>query len=322
MSVVRSTLVIAAVTLLATPGCHAPRATRRPAPSPSLSRATYTSTMVDIRTTLGRALIGIETRGVAREIRSSTCNATSCMRCELAGLSDAPGAMPDEVIDPATLRAIKVAFDRYPSDVLEASKIRRVALCRQLVDEAGTPVAGAADLVGHRMFINLAGFFGRPYDLDDAPTAADIVHHELYHLFEFAVMSDIAIDDVAWRAQNPAGFRYAKAEAGARRPFGFVNAYATTNDYEDRASVFELLMARPETLCEMAKDDSIVREKTRLVWERTAIVTGEAFLRQRAPCVTWIAPRTPRVLPARPYVKPVLRGAPAPAWLERPSRAR
>jgi len=312
-------MLAVAVVLL---GCHAPRVTLRAAPSPLL--ATYTSTMVDVRTTLGRALIGVETRGVASEIRSATCTAgstTSCTRCDLVGPNDAPDAVPDEVIDPAMLLDIKAAFDRYPSDVLETSKIRRVALCRRLVDSTGARVAGLADLASHRMFINLESFLGRPYDPEGPQTTADIVHHELFHLFEFEVMYDIAVDDVAWRAQNPAGFQYATPEAGTPRPFGFVNSYATTNDREDRASVFELLMARPDELCEIAKDDPIVREKAQLVWERTAIVTGEAFLRRRAPCVTWIAPRTPRVMPEVPYIEPQLRRASDREWLVPPTLA-
>jgi len=265
--------------------------------------ATYTSTMVDVRSTLGRALIGVETQGIDRELRTAPCGEPSapqgsCAHCELAAATDA--------IDLATLDAIRTAIDRYPTSVLEASKIQHVALCRTLYEEPHNPLAGTVDLANHRMLVSLEAFVGKPYDPTRAVTADAIVHHELYHLLEWEVMHDIMIDDVAWRAQNPAGFAYHKPAQGETRQFGFVDTYASTNDLEDRASVFELLMARPDDLCAIAKDDPIVRAKTSLLWGRLAIAVGDDFLRRRASCVTWIEPARPPAVVERP-APPVLR---------------
>ena len=100
-----------------------------------------------------------------------------------------------------------------------------------------------------------------------------------------------------WRGLNPAGFEYKQPAAGERQ-FGFVNAYASANDFEDRASTFQWLMARPEQLCEIAKGDEIVRAKVNLLWSRIASVVGDDFLRKRAACVTWIEPIKPPVIGA------------------------
>ena len=69
---------------------------------------------------------------------------------------------------------------------------------------------------------------------------------------------------------------------------------------EDRASVFEYLMSHADRLCEYAKADPIIAEKTKLVWRRMAAVGGDAFLRRQAPCIDWveIGPR-----PAKPALR-------------------
>lgn len=314
----RSALLIVAIV-----GCTAPL--RRVPVEPRFPVvATYTQTMVDVRSTLGRALIGVETEGIDRELRTAPCDdpdalRSSCAHCELAAATDA--------IDLPTLDAIRAAIDRYPTRVLEASKIEHVALCRTLYEEPHSVLAGTVDLANHRMLVSLESFVGKPYDPARSTTVDDIVHHELYHLLEWEVMHDIMIDDVAWRAQNPVGFAYHKPAAGETRSFGFVNTYAATNDYEDRASVFELLMGRPDQLCAIAKDDPIVRAKTSLLWERLAIVVGDDFLRRRASCVTWIEPARPLPVVERPAPRPALPWSHAPAhpaqrWLAPPVRPR
>lgn len=282
-------------------GCSTPqRMTRREPVWPVV--ASYTSTMVEVRTTLGRALIGVEVKGIDRELRTSPCDDPgstlhACAHCELADAAD--------VADLAMLEAIKTAADRYPTSVLDASKIQHVALCRKLYEEPNDALAGTVDLDNHRLFLSLDQFLGKRYDPQRSTTVEDIFHHELYHLLEFELMRDVITDDAVWRAQNLAGFGYKKPADGAQRPFGFVNTYATTNDYEDRASVFQMLMARPDDLCALAQDDPIIRAKIRLLWERVAIVVGDEFLRGRAACVSWVEPARPPAV-ERPTSLPTL----------------
>ena len=288
---VRITLLVVAIL-----GCQAPpRITLREPAFPMF--ATYAEAMVDVRSTLGRALIGVEMRGIDVELRTSLCDnsyspRSACAHCELASASD--------VHDLALLEALKTAVDRYPTSVLEASNIQHVALCRELYEEPHDTLAGTVDLAEHRLFVSIDDFIGKPYDPLRPRTIEDIFHHELYHLLEHEVIHDVITDDAVWRAQNLAGFAYHKPVPGEDRPFGFVNNYATTNDYEDRASVFQFLMARPADLCALAQDDPIIRAKTNLLWGRLAIALDDAFLRRRASCVTWLEPAKPPAAVERP----------------------
>lgn len=228
----------------------------------------YNTRIVSLRTSLGRAVIDLEARGVDRVITSAS------MRCTLAGNSRA--------IDGAALEAVVSAFDRYPSEVLQAASIEHVALCRRI--DGQPDIAGSADLHARRMMINLDPFANKHYDVFGAVTAEDIVHHELYHLLESQLMPEVMTDDPAWPAFGYTG-------AFQQKQPGFVNTYATTAAVEDRASVFEYVMARPDELCELARSDEVLRKKVGIVWHRAAQATGDAFLRARAACVDWIDPR-------------------------------
>jgi hypothetical protein len=102
-------------------------------------------------------------------------------------------------------------------------------------------------------------------------------------------MPDQVDDDPEWRQQNPFGFEYLGVAA---KQAGFVDSYAATNAVEDRASVYQYMMARPDELCEIAQKDPIVRTKSTIIWHRVAAVAGDGFLRARASCIDWIdAPR-------------------------------
>lgn len=247
--------------------------------------ASYNSRVVALRTTLGRAAIGLELRGSRTEIRTSTCTdeaarreQVGCVRCELAGESDA--------LDEQALDALRVAFDRYPASFLVASHIEHVALCRHIeyediVREFGT--AGTVDYLQRRLFISVESFLGRAYDGHADFTVEDIVHHELFHLIEFEHMRD-EMSDPEWRLENPLGFEYRGMAPGDTRPAGFVNAYAATNEIEDRASTFQYLMARPAELCELAATDAAVKAKAKLIWSRVARLDGDSWLRARSLC--------------------------------------
>jgi hypothetical protein len=267
-------------------GCGMARPTREPilpeleAPSP-----TWSSRIVALRTTLGRSVIRLEVRGANEVLRGSACDEpvasrvqAGCVRCELAGEA--------EPLDSAVLEALKTSFDRYPTDVLDATHIEKVALCRSLTydDFPDTHAIGTVDLHERRLFVSVAPFLDATYDPTGPVTTEDIVHHELFHLFEFERMGGVYQDDPEWRLQNPLGFSYdAAGEQAPRRP-GFINPYASTAEIEDRASIYQYLMARPDELCEVAASDPVVRAKTRLVWARVAAITDVAFLRGRAGC--------------------------------------
>jgi hypothetical protein len=247
--------------------------------------ASYNSRVVALRTTLGRAAIRLEMRGAVDAIRTSTCTdadaqreQAGCVRCDLADESDH--------LDEAALDAMRVAFDRYPSSFLIASKIENVALCKHIeytdvVREFGT--AGTVDYKQRRLFISTEPFIGRVYDGEGDFTVEDIVHHELFHLIEYVHMRG-EMSDPEWRLENPLGFEYHDGAVKAPRHAGFVNAYAATNEIEDRASTYQYLMARPAELCELEKTDATVKAKAQLIWSRVAKLDGDAWLRARAKC--------------------------------------
>ncbi len=263
------------------------RPTREPilpeleAPAPT----TWNSRVVALRTTLGRSAIRLEVRGTNDVLRGSTCDEptatrvqSGCVRCELAGET--------EPLDSAVLDAVKASFDRYPTPVLDATHIDKVALCRSLSydDFPDSRVIGTVDLRERRLFVSVAPFMNTEYDATGPVTTEDIVHHELFHLMEFERMGGVYQDDPEWRLQNPIGFVYDAAGEQAPRRAGFINPYASTNEIEDRASIYQYLMARPEELCELMRTDDVVRAKTRLVWTRIAAITEDTFLRERAAC--------------------------------------
>jgi hypothetical protein len=270
---------------------HAP-----PARSAPPAASTYTSAMVAIRTSLGRAAIGLDLEGSEPELRTSPCDdpsapRSSCAHCALVAAGD------DFTLDLDVLHAIKAAFDRYPTRVLDTTKIQRVALCTRLYEEPDDRIAGTVDPARHLMLVSVEQFAGRRYLQPQTSSPEDLVHHELYHLLEAELLPGIVDDDPPWRAINSPEFDYhgfvhdsAHASVAGAPPPGFVNSYATTNAAEDRASVFQLLMAQPAALCKLAASDPAIRDKVRLLWRRVAAVVDDGFLRRRAACAIELAP--------------------------------
>lgn len=80
------------------------------------------------------------------------------------------------------------------------------------------------------------------------------LHHELYHYIE-KYMYYKGANYTTWNTLNPENFRYGAAStslsyANTNNPnASFVNTYAQTDEYEDRASTFEYLMAQSEAGC-------------------------------------------------------------------------
>lgn len=255
---------------------------------PTLARDdTYHTRVADLRTTLGRAGIALRTGDLDPTFATRDCDAPgaggTCVRCELA----------DERtrVDGAVFEATTRAFSRYPTAALEAARIDYVAICRDIVyAQAGEPhhPAGLADVRGRGMLISLAYFLDGADAARGSLTAEDIAHHELFHLLEYARMPDEVADDPQWNLHNPVGFAYGDEDAAAGRQPGFINFYAMTNPVEDRASVFQYLMASPDELCALARTDDAVRAKAAIIWRRVARLVDARFLRERARCVDWV----------------------------------
>jgi len=241
-----------------------------------------------LRATLARDGIQLDTQPVIRTCEEPTPD-RDCARCDVATVLDQ--------IEPELVDAMAIAFARYPTSVRKAARIEHVAFCRAITYEGNRDhgPAGLADPSAHRVFISVEYFRrirGDDFTIDDA------VHHEMFHLLDFAALGASASGDSEWGALNPPGFAYLGEGKGepadeTRRPRGFVNNYAQTNEVEDRASTFEYIMVRPEELCERAARDPLLAKKVRLLWQRVKRIEGADKLGVTAPCVKPTKPTKP-----------------------------
>lgn len=242
----------------------------RAAPSPELVQSAdlmdpvaYDQHTASLRATLGRNHIELDAGPVVRSCAPHH-GVDDCVRCEVANRQDTSG------IDPDMIDAVAIAFARYPANVLSAALLEHVSLCRKIRydHDQGPNPSGIAIIDDKRLMISIETVRG---DF----TLEQIVHHEMFHLIDHAMLGAKAYDDHEWHALNPPTFAYADpaAETPARPP-GFVDNYATTNELEDRASVYELIMGQPQALCEIMATDPLVRAKVKTIRTRVARIMG------------------------------------------------
>jgi hypothetical protein len=251
-----------------------------PEPPDLIDASTFTTRVASLRATLARSKVALDTAPVI-----SSCGVhhgiDDCLRCELAGRTDTSG------VDPDLIDAVAIAFAHYPTAVLRAAHLDHVALCRRIAydhshdepDPAGVAIYG-----DQRLMISLALFSATAHERYGSFSIEQVVHHELFHMLDRATQGAAVEDDRAWHALNPPRFVYADSRhrapalLTASRPAGFVDAYSTTNELEDRASVYEYMMGQPEALCALARVDPIVAAKAKLVRSRVAAIVGDSRL--------------------------------------------
>ena len=255
--------------------------------------ADFVASSKRLRATLARDNIVLDTVPVMRTCEVPTAD-RDCARCDVVTVLDQ--------IEPELIDAMALAFARYPTSMRKAARLEHVAFCRAIVYEQGSDhgPAGLADPAEHRVYISVE-YFRTPHS---GFTISDAVHHEVFHLLDFATLLGArATEDTEWRKLNAPGVAYRGKhdETETQRPAGFVNAYALTNEVEDRASTFEYLMVRPEELCDMAERDPVLANKVRLVYERVMRVDGADKLGIRAPCAVKPSKKgKPKRAPQRP----------------------
>jgi hypothetical protein len=143
---------------------------------------------------------------------------------------------------------------KYPPDFVESARIESIFLCKNLYRNS-IPVAGLADIENQVMYLDLIDLLARP----DAFPA--LFHHELFHMADPGHMSE-------WTALNKPGFRYIGVlQTGPYDGIenvsmeGFLNQYAKSNVWEDRAEIFMFMMAKPGRLSQRASNDPIIARK-------------------------------------------------------------
>ena len=256
------------------------------APTSLIDDSVFATKVAGLRATLARHAVQIDTVPPVIDSCAIDPDRRNCVRCEVATRANTAG------IDPDLIDGVSIAFGAYPPALIQTARLEHVALCRTIrivgEDEARPP-AGVAIVEQHRLLISIEQFSeGAPAYKDFS--VQQVVHHEVFHLFDAATAPDLfGTTDRTWHAMNPRGFAYHDPAIRTEiRPTGFVNHYATTNEQEDRASVFEFLFGQPTVLCEIAHRDPAVAAKATAVWKRVAKVSGDKLLRQHAPCVDWI----------------------------------
>jgi hypothetical protein len=282
----------------------------QPDPIGVIDAETYTARVGSLRATLARSHIELDDRPVA-PFCGLHHGIDDCLRCEVASRADTSG------IDPDMIDAIAIAFARYPSTVLIASRLEHVTLCRQIRydHDHGVDPAGLASFDEARLFVSIEYFSDKAHEHYGDFTIEQIVHHELFHMLDHAAHGEAVYADREWEALDPPAFAYRDpADLDSPRPAGFVNSYATTNELEDRASTFEFLMGQSAKLCAIAAVDPIVAAKARMVWSRVGKLVGDRQLPPEAQCLN----RKPAV-PAKP-TRPLKPSRPTKPRLQLPTK--
>ena len=158
------------------------------------------------------------------------------------------------------LSATLAVLGRYPKTFFERSKMRFLVVCGALsAADGGRPgaIPNAAlgvlvmDLSYRR---SLAGYRAG-------------LHHELYHMFDYAL--DGGFVDPDWARLNPLGFRYrghgrlyrnASSQLGSGGR-GFVTEYAQAAVEEDKAELVRALITEAKKTKQLARQDAILRQK-------------------------------------------------------------
>ncbi len=259
------------------------------APPPAAPPSVFATRVATLRATLARSHVDLDSVPVI-----STCGdhhgIEDCYRCEIA--RDEAG------VDPDMVDAVAIAFAHYPSSVLAAAHLAHVSLCKSIhFDHAHgdqPDPAGLASYGDARLMISIDGGYRGEFSIEQ------VVHHEIFHLIDRATNGEKVNSDTAWHALNPPRFAYRDPAPVGHRPPGFVNSYATTNELEDRATVFEYMMGQPDALCALAAADPLVAAKAKLVRDRVAKLLGDQRLphcaRKPPKKVVPLAPRPPSIL--------------------------
>ena len=126
----------------------------------------------------------------------------------------------------------------YPEDFFREIRRGGYPLTIHLIKRYSTAnVTGVTDSSNRKVSISIA----TDYDL------ADSIHHELYHYIEKYIFT-FGFRFTSWDTLNPLGFTYGTVNSSysyattySENAY-FVNNYAQTDQYEDRASTFEYMM--------------------------------------------------------------------------------
>lgn len=151
----------------------------------------------------------------------------------------------DETISQQALVNLNLALSLYPNGFFQEIKNKGYPITFYLVKcYSAEDVTGVTDSSNKNIVISIA----TDYDF------IDTFHHEVYHYIE-KYMITLGATFTSWGTLNPVGFNYGTIDSkySYARTFSadsfFVNSYAMTDQYEDRASTFEYMMKGSKASC-------------------------------------------------------------------------
>lgn len=171
---------------------------------------------------------------------------------------------PIHGVRPETGRLMKAAavvtreLGRYPASFLRKVRLAGIVLTEDL-SEAETPIPSLPNIGGLLL-------------LDVSSVESDLVrglHHEIFHFFDLADDGTVSMDR-SWDALNTPGFVYGSGGRTLRGAWaalpspdivGFVSAYATSANEEDKAETFAFAIARAPLVRDRVRSDTVLRAK-------------------------------------------------------------
>lgn len=193
--------------------------------------------------------------------------ATRDFRMELPN-GPVKGAAPDKNRSAAATGILRRELARYPSGFFTKVNLAGVVIAGDLV-ENDTPIPSLPNVA--RLLL---------LDVDAAEIdLVRAIHHEIWH---FADLADDGVlsPDPKWRVLNPPGTFYGAGGRSLRGTWaakpatdlpGFVSAYATAGDEEDKAETFAFVVTRRKL-----PDDPVVKAKVDLLRVRLASLDADA----------------------------------------------
>ena len=151
----------------------------------------------------------------------------------------------DPVICQAALINLNNALSLYPTGFFQEISNKGYPLTFYLIKRYSTEnVTGVTDSTYNNIIISIA----TDYDFSNT------FHHEIYHYIEKYIFST-GFRFTSWTTLNPGDFDYGTINSNYSyaKTFSedsyFVNSYAMTDEYEDRASTFEYMMKSNKATC-------------------------------------------------------------------------
>lgn len=153
------------------------------------------------------------------------------------------------------LQNIKLAFSKYSQRFFLRLRLRKIVIGKNVTDAKGAVIRGVSQ-----------GNTQQTMMLFDVKAPEQVIHHELFHCFEYA--SDVKFFE--WKDANISGFRYdVNYDSGdaSLLPPGFVTRYSTSMEEEDRADLFMYLMTESlrASLLDQAAHDAVLKAKTQIL---------------------------------------------------------